>query len=704
MYVPALQPGKDRVMEYQMLFSPISIGRVALKNRVVMAPMMLGFGTFDGTATPAMMDYYEERAKGGAGLIITEITRVNDMTGASSFGQLGVSHDYQVAPLREMAGRIHRHGAKLFVQLHHPGRQNLGLMIGTVPLCIPMKRAFPFYEKLMFQNIVPMGRVLQNKQIVPKVVAPSACETSYFSGCPNRGLSNKEIKRLIAQFVAGAVRCKLAGVDGVELHAAHGYLIQQFLSPNTNHRTDEYGGTLENRMRFLTEIISGIRKACGADFPVIVRLTVDECYDKIGQPGKGYTLTEGLQMAKRLEQAGIDAIDVSSGAYDTFNYWLEPVTFDCGWRKYMADAVKKTVSIPVIAANLVRSPAQAEAQLQEGVQDLVSLGRPFIADPHWAKKAEQGKEQEIKRCICCLYCFESMQENAYKGGHAACAINPSLGCEAKEIPFDGSGRTVVVVGAGVAGLTAAEQLAKRGFRTVVLEAGQEPGGQMLLADKPPKKEKLFWCVTDLEYAARQAGADIRYSTSADPALIAAFEPYAVVVATGGVTVRPKSIRGSDLPNVYTVDQILSGQVSLTNQKIAVIGSGMTGLETSHYLAERGNAVTVVEMADSLAPGVWMQHVDDVLPKLEQAGTVFYTKHQLMEITKHYIVIQDLDTQESTSVYVDAVVLSVGVRSENSLFEQLKGKYARLYLAGDAAAIGRVAQATAGAYSAAAQIV
>lgn len=690
-------------MEYNMLFSPMNIGKVTIKNRVVMAPMMLGFGTFDGTATPAMMNYYEERAKGGAGLIITEITRVNDVTGASSFGQLGVSHDYQTASLAEMAQRIQRHGTKLFVQLHHPGRQNLGLMMGTVPLCVSMDRALPFYKKLMFQDIVPLGRKMQEKQIVPKVVAPSQCETSYFSGCANRALSNKEVKKLVAQFIAGAVRCRQAGVDGVELHAAHGYLIQQFLSPNTNRRTDEYGGSLENRMRFLLEIIRGIRNACGPDFPVIVRLTVDECYDKIGKPGKGYTLTEGVEMAKRLEQAGVDAIDVSSAAYDTFNYWLEPVTFECGWRKYMAQAVKKEVHIPVLAANLIRSTEQAEQQLEDGIQDFVSLGRPMIADPHWAEKAAAGKETEIKRCICCLYCFESMQANAYKGSHAFCAVNPALGHESEQVPQDGNGRTVVIAGAGVAGLTAAEQLAKRGFHPVILEKGPQAGGQVLLAAQPPKKEKLFWCIADLLHAVEQAGVEVHYNTQATEETIRTYNPCAVLVATGGVPVRPKGIKGSALPHVYTVDQILNGTVTLTGKTVAVIGSGMTGLETGAYLAEQGNQVTVIEMEPGIAPGVWMQHVDDILPKLEQAGVTFLTSRKLLEITKYNLILQDLNTEESSSLFVDAVVLSVGVRSENALYETLKDKFPQVGLIGDAARIGRIAEATRSAYEAVKQI-
>ncbi|MGN1123137.1 MAG: enoate reductase, partial [Eubacterium sp.] len=282
-------------MSFDMLFTPMKIGNVEIKNRVVMAPMCMGFGQYNGCATETMMNYYEERAKGGVGLIFTEITRINDLTGASSFGQLGMSHDYQIPALKEMADRIHKHGCKVMVELHHPGRQNLGLMMGTVPICVVGDKILgKAYTEILTKGIIPPGRKLQDKNIVPRVVSPSKCEKSKMSQSVNRPLSNKAVKRLIAQFVEGAVRVKKAGCDGVELHAAHGYLIQQFLSPNTNKRTDEYGGSLENRMRFLCEIIDGIRKNCGKDFPIVVRLSVDEMYDKIGQKGKGYGLDEGL--------------------------------------------------------------------------------------------------------------------------------------------------------------------------------------------------------------------------------------------------------------------------------------------------------------------------------------------------------------------------------------------------------------------------
>ena len=682
-------------MKYEKLFTPIKIGSCEIKNRIAMAPMLMDFGQFDGRTTEQLMNYYEERAKGGTGLIITEITRVNDRTGASAFAQLGMSHDYQIEGMSELAKRIHSHGSKLFVQLHHPGRQNMGLLMGTLPLSIACDKAMPFFKDVLYK-VVPAGKMLMEHHIVPRVVAPSKCENSYFSDGNNRGLRKSEIKGLINDFIAAAERVKKSGCDGVQLHASHGYLLQQFLSPNTNHRTDEYGGSLENRMRFLLEIIAGIKEKCGKDFPVIVRLTVDECYEMIGKKGKGYNLSEGVEMAKRLEKAGVDAIDVSSAAYDTFNYWLEPTSFKCGWRKYMAAAVKEAVSIPVIAANLIRSPEQAEQQLQEGTQDMISLGRPHIADPHWANKAKQERAEDIKRCVCCLYCIESMQNNAYTGDHGYCAVNPFVGEEDYELPTDGDGRKVMVVGAGPAGLTAAELMAKRGFKVTVYEKSSVAGGQVYLGAKPPLKEKLNWCIDDLITACTKLGVEIKYSAEVTKDLVEKEKPYAVICATGGNAVRPKSIDGVDNSFVYTPTEILDGSVQIENKKVAVIGSGMTGLETAELLAEKGNRIIIVEMADSVAPGVWHQHPNDVLPRLEEKGTKLYLSKKLTAISEGAITVEDTKTKRRSTLDADAVVLAMGVRSDNSLYKSIQFM-TKAYLIGDADKVGRIADATMSAY-------
>ncbi|MEZ8101128.1 NADH:flavin oxidoreductase [Vibrio bivalvicida] len=344
--------------EYTNMFSPLNIGRVQIKNRVVMPAMCLGHGQFDGTPTEQLMDYYEERAKGGAGLIIPGITRVDDMAGLGHLAQLSVSQDYTIKPMAEFVRRIHRHGAKIFIQLHHPGFQNVNLLVGLGPLAITGARYIPGFKKA-FYRAAPLAKKLSEKGWSLSSVGPSKVESCDYNNARNRALSKKEIKKIITQFVEGANRAKLAGADGIELHAAHGYLLNNFLSPRTNCRTDEYGGSFENRIRILKDIIEGIRQKCGPDFPVSVRISVTEGYESVGLKGKenqGYGLSTGVRIAKTLESYGIDAINVSSGTYETMNYLVEPVTFEQGWRADFARAVKEAVSIPVISASLIKEP------------------------------------------------------------------------------------------------------------------------------------------------------------------------------------------------------------------------------------------------------------------------------------------------------------------------------------------------------------
>lgn len=684
-------------MKYKLLASPIKIGSCEIKNRIALAPMLMGFGQFDGRPTEKLMDYYEERAKGGTGLIITEITRVNDKTGSAAFAQLAASHDYHIKPLSELAERIHKHGAKIFIQLHHPGRQNIGLLVGTVPLSIKLEEMTKgAYGKLLYNLTPKVGPTLIKKNISPSSVAPSACAPAYFAGGKVRALSKKEIKELEQQFIDAAVRVKKAGCDGIELHAAHGYLFQQFLSPVTNTRTDEYGGSLENRMRFILNVLNGIKIKCGKSFPVIVRLTVDECYSYIGLPEAGYNLETGIAAAKLLETNGADAIDVSSAGYDTFNYWLEPVSFTPGWRKYMAKAVKDAVNIPVIAANLIRSPQQAEQQLQEGTQDMVSLGRPHIADPHWTNKVLTGKGT-VKRCICCLNCIESMQNNAYCGSHGECSVNPFVGHESEILVKNGKGRKIAVIGAGPAGLTAAEILADRGFSVTLFEKDIKAGGQINLAAAPPEKEKTVWFIEDSVKVCKEKGVEIKLGTEITSEMIKDFSPYKVIVATGSEPLKPRFPGSEDPANVLTFKDILTGKADVRDCNVSVIGSGLTGLETAHYLTEKGCKVTVVEMADEIAPGTWMQHKDDILPKLEKAGAKIFTGEKLIQINKGYIVTENICSKKTSEIPCDRVVLALGSYSEKRLASKLITMGFDVSVIGDADKVGNIANATKAAY-------
>ena len=686
---------------YELLLSPMKIGSMTVKNRTVMTAAEFSLGQTNGKPTERLMDYYEERAKGGVGMIIPGICRVNDMGGASTFTQLAMSHDYHIEPMREFAGRIHRHGAKLCIQLHHPGRQGMASAINSLPLVIPVADRFPGVMDKIFK-CTPVLLGMEAKGVCFSVQAPSKVELAKHGATRMHAMSKREIRNLIRDFIEAAVRCQKAGVDCVELHGGHGYIIQQFLSPHTNRRTDEYGGSFENRLRFLREIIEGIRARCGRDYPLTVRLTADEMYDRVGRPGVGYGLETGKQIAKRLEELGVDAINVTSACYDAYNYWLEPSSFEPGWRRHLAREIKSVVSIPVIAANVIRTPEQAEKQLEEGDQDFVASARAFICDPHWVEKAAAGHPEEIRRCIGCLNCIRSFMTDAGVGKPGECALNMSVAREKSyfHMPRDGEGRKILVIGAGPAGLTAAQTLAMRGFDVTVYEKESLPGGQVLTAAACHLKDKLYWCIEDLMTNAKKAGAKILLGQALSPAEIAALEPWGVIVATGGEPLRPRSIEGLDGENVFTAPQIIHRETVLRNKRVVVAGSGMTGLETAEILNETGNRVTVIEMAPEIAPGPWFQLVDDEMERRGKTDTRVETGTRLLSVDAEGVTVEEVKTGRQRRIEADALVLSLGVRPAGNLAKELdRLGVMRIWRMGDALKSGTIADACHSAYDA-----
>ncbi|MDU3243866.1 MAG: FAD-dependent oxidoreductase [Clostridiales bacterium] len=553
---------------YKKLFESGRIGNVEMKNRLVMSPMGIGLVNLDGTPTDDMIAFYEARAIGGAGLIIPEITRINDGHGAGLMRQLSVTKDRHIAPLSKLADAVHKHGAKIFIQLHHPGRETVSALLGGQP-----------------------------------VAAPSAIPCKYLQQ-ETRALTTEEIKQLVQQFISGAVRVQKAGCDGVELHAAHGYLLQQFLSPYTNKREDEYGGSFENRLRIITEIISGIKEACGAKFPVGVRLSVEEFLNQTGVTEDYIHIQDGIKIAMALEQAGIDFLDASCGLYETGMTCIEPISFAQGWRHDLLAAVKGHVKVPLIGVSAIREPAVAEKFLEEGVEDFVSLGRAWLADEEWGRKVQEGREKELRKCISCLRCFESLNEYNAAGLPPECALNPRLARERKYngLPRDTRGHRAVVVGAGPAGMCAAQTLALRGVKVVLMDRRSELGGTINLAKKPPLKERMQWIADYYQEEFERLGVEVRLHTEATPELIMECEPDGVIIATGSVSVVPSKIPGIHGENVYTVEEVLSGKANLKEKKVVVIGAGLTGLETAEYLGDLGNKVTIVDMLGEVAPG------------------------------------------------------------------------------------------------------
>ena len=576
--------------------------------------------------------YLMERAKGGVGLIVLENTRVDDEHGVAAPWQASVARDEQIAPMARAVEALHGEGVKVFAQLHHPGRETFSNLNGDEPVWSSSSK--------------PCG----------------VCQQE------THEMTTAEAEAIIGKFVAGAVRAQKAGVDGIELHGAHGYLISQFLSPYTNQRTDRFGGSFEKRLQFVKEIIQGIRRECGNDFVLGIRLTVDELLAPNGVQ-EYLTLEDGVKVCKELEKMGLDFINVSNGIYESFNSLSEPTTYPQGCRSQRILAVKKAVNIPVIAVNMVKEPWFAEKMLEEGLVDFVGLGRAVVADPQWAVKAAEGREKEINRCISCTFCFETLVSDTIAGkGPVKCAVNPRAGREHRYPGYkkDGAGKTVVIVGAGVGGLEAARVLGERGFHVVILEKEGRVGGQINIADRPPHKEKMDWIVEYELSQFKKHDVQIIVNTEADLELIASYSPYAIVLATGGTPIKPASIPGSGLEEAITFKEVLCNEKVLEGKKVTVIGSGATGLETAEFLCARGNEVTIVEMLDTIGQGVYVQHYLDAMNKLSKYDVTYKPKTKLLEIKKGAAILEHLEDGTQEEYPSDYVVLAMGVKSVNPL--------------------------------------
>lgn len=619
-------------MHYKYLLSPEKIGSLEIKNRTIMAPMSAALGNPDGTMSDELIAYYTARAKGGIGMILTEYAFVTP-EGRSSDHQISIADDSVIPGLQKLTKIMHENDCKIGLQLQHGGRRAMG------------------------ENC--------------DLIAPSPIAMEYGAKVPH-AMTTREVYDLIDAFVAAAVRAQKAGFDLVEVHCAHGYLLNDFVSPRANRRTDEFGGSIAGRAKAPVEIIKGIKKACGQDFPVSVRVSADEMVED------GNKKRDSAAMAMLFEEAGADLINVSCGV-NGVGKGIAPAARESGHNVEAAEQIRKVVDIKVGVAGRLTEPVYAEMVLRSGSADFVTLGRPLFADPEFVLKASEGREQEICPCVSCLLrCYGNY---GHGGIFRGCMVNPFSMRETTLVPKPAEvKKNIVIVGAGPAGLETAWIAAKRGHHVTILEKNDYVGGQFQAASVPPHKQLIAGAVAYYRTMCEKYGVEIRYNTEADKERILSLKPDTVVLATGGQALLPP-IPGLKEADTLTGLQVLQG-VQPGGKKVLVLGGGAQGAETADHLGDYGYDVTVVEMRDGIA----LDDPEAVREKLLER----FQKNDikcLTGTTVKYIHTDGVDAEKDGQPVslrgFDRVIMSLGVRNYNPLEEQLTGLVEQVAVVGDA---------------------
>ena len=646
-----------------MLFQPISINTMAVKNRIYMPAMHMNMAR-DFEVTDALVDFYARRAAGGTGMIAVGFATVDEQSGGPS--NIGAHTDEFLPGLTRLAAAINDNGARSVVQINHGGRNIHSFLLGGKPS-----------------------------------VAPSPVPCRLTRETPKE-LTVEEITQIIARFAEAADRVKRAGFSAVEVLSGTGYLISNFLSPFTNQRTDQYGGSLENRMRFGVEVMTAMRKAVGKDYPIIFRINGNDFVE--GGQGR----EELREYGKALDAAGVDALCINVGWHEARIPQIVTSVPRAAFA-YMAGGIKEVVTVPVMASHRINDPATAREIIADGLCDMVAMGRSLIADPDFAEKAGSGREKEIIHCIACSQgCFDHLGQ----GKQVECLCNPTAGHEAASVitPAE-TPRKVMVIGGGPAGMSAAAAAARRGHNVTLYEKGDCLGGQLYIAATPPGREEFAHLAEDLAAQLPVCGVKVVLNTEMDAAAIAAEKPDMVILATGGLPIAPP-IPGADKPHVVQAWDVLA-KTAFTGKRVAVVGGGAVGVETALFLAEKGTLtgemvkfllvneaepledirklalkgtkqVQIFEMMGKIGADIGKTTKWTMLQAMDRHDVQTTVGAKVVEITDTGLKVAMGDTVKA--VAADTVVMAVGTRSYNPLEASLKNEGIACITCGDASAV------------------
>ncbi len=621
-------------MKFPNMFSRIRIGNVTVPNRFVVPPMGNNFANTDGTLSERSKAYYQERAKGGFGLITIESTVVYQETKGGPRKPCLFSDD-TVESFREVADACHEYGAKVSIQLQHAGPEGNSKLTGY-----PLKAASAM---------------------------PAACGREV-----PEAVSNEEIYRIIECYGDAARRAQQAGIDMVEVHCAHGYLVSTFISERTNHRTDEFGGCFENRMRLPRLIIENIRKKTGGNLPILCRINASD------EVEGGQSVQDAAAVAAYLEEeCGVDALNITRAVHLHDEFMWAPGVTHGGFNADLVSEIKRAVTVPVIAVGRFTEPQYAELLVKQGRTDLVAFGRQSIADPELPNKARTGRLEEMMPCIGCLL---GCVPNMFAGKPVSCAVNPCVGREAEITPAEVA-KNVVVVGGGPAGLYAATLCAKKGHHVTLLEKGAELGGSFRIASFPTGKGQLSSAIRAMIVRCEKAGVDIRLNTEAGENTLKELQADAIILATGS-TPLILQIPGLKESGYVTAQDMLLGKAEV-GKKVLVVGGGMVGCEAAEYLAERGHEVAIIEMKDVIAADVVPENRRYMFENFRRNNVQLQPGAKVGQFYTDGVDYTMADGSAGSLRGFDSVVLAMGTRKYDPLSEAAASAAKEVVVIGEA---------------------